>query len=184
MWLQATSLCSKKQFGLCYLYLKWQLQYLVCGGSRHCWRQPEEVGMLSSKEVTYLHRATGPMLTAYAKTLRAERSLWEDNNSNLCSFCCIIIPPVCIYVCVLRHRGRFGVWTPDNICMFSSVKFGFARYMYTFMWLWIHVCVNMWVDVNVRLNWCMLVNVFVCIWQSLLVCVCVYCCGGGKATHC
>jgi len=31
----------------------------------------------------------------------------------------------------------------------------------------------MWVDVNVRLNWCMLVNVFVCIWQSLLVCVCI-----------
>lgn len=32
-------------------------------------------------EVTYLHRATRLMLTAYAKVLRAERSAAEDNNS-------------------------------------------------------------------------------------------------------
>lgn len=81
-------------------------------------------------EVTYSHRATGPMLTAYTKTLRAERSAEEDNNSLAVQFLlhyhksCL---EVCVCLCVCLWEGRhISVWSLDCVRMSSLAKLGFA----------------------------------------------------------
>lgn len=147
-------------------------------------------------EVTYLDRATGPMLTAYAKVLWAERSAGEDDYSMLCSFCYIIIKPVytvCVHVCL--RQSAISVWTAD--CMSMPVKLSFA--------ILCQICVNVCMDLCGSLNVvctcqyvggmlrsgltgvchvCYYMYLYICAspCMCLLICVseCVQCCGGGK----